>query len=77
MVHVSSHVTSPYLNTVVRKDTSLLTSNVLRVWLETGQIYNVVHQRQKREEKKKGVDIRVQWRDNKEIKMQRKETTRS
>lgn len=76
MVHVSSHVTSPYLNTVVGKDTSLLTSNVLRVWLETGQIYNVVHQRQKREEKK-GVDIRVQWRDNKEIKMQRKETTRS
>lgn len=53
MVHVSSHVTSPYLNTVVGKDTSLLTSNVLRVWLETGQIYNVVHQRQKREEKKK------------------------
>lgn len=53
MVHVSSHVTSPYLNTVVEKDTSLLTSNVLRVWLETGQIYNVVHQRQKREEKKR------------------------
>lgn len=74
MVHVRSHVTSPYLNTVVGKDTSLLTSHVLRVWLETGQIYNVVHQRQKREEKK-GVDIRVQWRDNKEIK--RKETTRS
>lgn len=51
MVHVSSHVTSPYLNTVVGKDISLLTNDVLCVWLETGQICNVVHQRQKREEK--------------------------